>query len=308
MAEPGIRAFFNYAVERESLRQRRRDGQPWPWTDDPVLREFRFCNVFREDDTTTIWFRDTIREPLRNERRPVVLATTAFRWFNRIETWELVEEWQSRQRGRTLPEFFRRWVKADVHGTRDDYLNELRAALQGNAPWTTGSYIIKTPDGMDKLEGVLRCIQLFDQRLDELTVQIEKHRTLQGAWEALRTVPYLGDFMAYEVVTDLRHTCLLEGAGDVNTWANPGPGACRGMARVNDLPLDRYDRGKTADREQVIAGMRMLLEVSRNDSFWPREWRGWELREVEHTLCEFDKYERARTGAGRPRQRFRRPA
>lgn len=33
---------------------------------------------------------------------------------------------------------------------------------------------------------------------------------------------------------------------------------------------------------------------------------GWpfELREIEHSLCEFDKYERVRTGVGRPRQKF----
>lgn len=32
----------------------------------------------------------------------------------------------------------------------------------------------------------------------------------------------------------------------------------------------------------------------------------FELREIEHSLCEFDKYERVRRGEGRPRQLFRR--
>jgi hypothetical protein len=29
------------------------------------------------------------------------------------------------------------------------------------------------------------------------------------------------------------------------------------------------------------------------------------MREVEHTLCEFDKYERVRTGEGKPRGVYR---
>ena len=30
----------------------------------------------------------------------------------------------------------------------------------------------------------------------------------------------------------------------------------------------------------------------------------FELREIEHSLCEFDKYQRAKTGVGRPRQNY----
>ena len=30
-----------------------------------------------------------------------------------------------------------------------------------------------------------------------------------------------------------------------------------------------------------------------------------EMREIEHCLCEFDKYERARLGEGRPRAKYK---
>jgi hypothetical protein len=50
--------------------------------------------------------------------------------------------------------------------------------------------------------------------------------------------------------------------------------------------------------------MGILLSASRLEHNWPHEWPAWEMREVEHTLCEFDKYERARLGEGRPKQRF----
>jgi len=49
-----------------------------------------------------------------------------------------------------------------------------------------------------------------------------------------------------------------------------------------------------------------LLQYSKSEELWPRDcgWPEWEMRDVEHTLCEFDKYERVRLGEGRPRGVF----
>jgi hypothetical protein len=50
----------------------------------------------------------------------------------------------------------------------------------------------------------------------------------------------LGPFLAYEIVTDLRFTALLENAPDIMTWANPGPGAKRGITRLLDEHTERF--------------------------------------------------------------------
>jgi len=46
-----------------------------------------------------------------------------------------------------------------------------------------------------------------------------------------------GPFISYEVVSDLRHTRYLENAPDIMTWANPGPGAKRGLNRLMNREL-----------------------------------------------------------------------
>ena len=48
---------FYWVAERERIRVRKESGQPFPWTDDPILATYRFCNVRREDDRVTIWVR-----------------------------------------------------------------------------------------------------------------------------------------------------------------------------------------------------------------------------------------------------------
>ena len=68
-----IRTYFELAREREQIRRRRLAGNPPPWTADPVLQRWRICNVRREDDRTTMWFREHVRDRLEGWR--VIEAT-----------------------------------------------------------------------------------------------------------------------------------------------------------------------------------------------------------------------------------------
>jgi hypothetical protein len=275
--------FFEYSRERHRVYLRREAGLPRAeWTNDPVLSSYRFCNIFRELDRNTQVFRDTVRDRLQYNDK-VLLATIAWRWFNRIETCEVLNN----------------------HGLFDQWCPESAKYVlekEKGPPYVTAAYIIKTPNGMTKLDGVIKLISNFDYYLKNHP--FPKFKSLEHCWEWLRQFPYMGDFMAYEVVTDLRYTYLLEDAHDILTWANPGPGAARGLCRILDVPLDDLNRGSKKDRETMMGLMQEILAASRDPANWPSEWPAWEMREVEHTLCEFDKIERARNDQGRPKQRY----
>lgn len=276
-----VSRFFAYARERERIRL----GTP---TNDEILKTFRFCNVFREDDRTTTWFREHIRERMR-EHADVMFATLLFRWFNKIETAEILL--------RHDPGLFT--LRGFDGQAVEDLLDEVR-------PVINPAYIIKTPNGMNKVQGIVWCLANFSfrrfQEVNDFLMEWNKRpateRQLQEIHEFLMRFPFLGPFMAYEVVTDLRHTWMGDKAPDIYTWANAGPGAFRGLNRIHGRPLEASVRP-----EQANAEMQGLLRLVPNH--WPREWPRWEMREVEHTLCEFDKYERARLGEGRPKQLYR---
>jgi hypothetical protein len=303
---PHTPAFFEYARERYNIKLRRDAGKFWPWTEDPILQTFRFCNVFREDDKVTKWIRSVITDAGYGER--ILGALIIARWFNRIETLEAMLP----PPGSVEP-FFRSNLLYNWDQTvRIPWAEEMRRRFAGVSPIVTAAYMIKTPAGMNKLDGLIWCIQqalpgalILARTLSAATKQ-RRSLTLEMVHGQLKQYPYLGDFMAYEVVTDLRHTNLLREAPDVHTWASPGPGAARGFARVQGAQLDTYKYSQEKDRKVLIAGMRDLLELSRSKLYWPERWPAWEMREVEHTLCEFDKYERARLGEGQPKQRYRR--
>lgn len=284
-----VKQFFWFAREREMIRRLRESGLSPPFlTEDEVLRNYRFCNVFREDDKVTVWFRKNLRDKVQGDPVRSLMACTAFRWFNTVDAGE---------------------VLAPIvieHGWDDRLVRfRLQQAQDLGAKLFTGAYMLKSPRGFDKITGLCDCILkvwearewFHDYWLDQANIPLETfHRKMMR-------FPYLGRFMAYEVITDLRHTCVLNDAPDILTWASAGPGAARGLGWMQEDDPDAFNYASDSQQQAMLGHMRTLLALSRHSQNWPQEWGRWELREVEHTLCEYDKWRRGKAGQ-RLKRRF----
>tara|TARA_R110002020_G_scaffold213289_4_gene420024 strand:+ start:842 stop:1681 length:840 start_codon:yes stop_codon:yes gene_type:complete len=274
MKDNQIQRFFDWINQRTEIQIKKDRGDPWPWTEDKIFQEFKFTNAFRENDKTTIWFREHIRDPLKYEEE-VFMATVIFRWFNLIET------------GETL-------LKHDLHIEWDP--EKAFQVILPQKKWITGAYMIKSPTGKNKIRGICETITIIwcdrFRFLDKCP-----WGSLEQMWERLLGYPFLGPFLAYELVTDLRHTYIGGLAQDIDTWANAGPGAMRGLNRIHDRPLKF-----TSKKHDWCAEMRELLDLAVKYTTFSRP--AFELRDIEHSLCEFDKYERVRLGQGQPRSKY----
>tara|TARA_R110002020_G_scaffold75827_5_gene192648 strand:+ start:4160 stop:4993 length:834 start_codon:yes stop_codon:yes gene_type:complete len=274
MQEESVERFFYWINERIRIQEHKDQGDAWPWTDDPILQEYKFTNAFRERDRTTVWFRKRIRDPLRMQPE-VYMATVIFRWFNLIQT------------GETL-------LRHNLHIDWDP--EKAYDVITPQDKWITGAYMIKSPTSMNKVRGICKTITtLWDDRqrfLDRCPWE-----TLEGMSRFLEGYPFLGPFLAYELTTDLRHTFVGFRASDILTWANAGPGAMRGLNRIHGRDLDY-----TSKKHDWCSEMRELLTLS-----WMKHSLDFELREIEHSLCEFDKYERVRLKQGAPRSKYTPP-
>ena len=269
-----VEKFFSWINERTSIQVKKDAGQPWPWTEDKILREFNFTNAFREKDKPTVWFRENIRDPLKDSH-DVYMATVIFRWFNLIET------------GETL-------LRHNLHVDWDP--QKAYEAIIPQDKWITGAYMIKSPTGRNKVKGVCQTIStVWEGRAHFL--RKTPWASLEKMCYFLEGYPFLGPFLAYEIVTDLRHTCIGDEALDINTWANAGPGAMRGLNRIFGRELTYVSK-----RHDWCSEMRKLLDIS--DLYLEKGVGTLELRDIEHSLCEFDKYERVRNGQGQPRSKY----
>jgi hypothetical protein len=278
--------YFAMNRERYKIYLRRQAGDPWPWTTDPILREYRFTNTFRELDKTTTWFRENIRDPLSHKatddqgRLKLVDSTIIFRWFNRISSMQLV-----------LDLLLYTWDS-----------NEARKRLKDVKPLVSGAFMIKTVTGLNKLEGLLESLDLA--RLMTPDMVPRWGATLEGAWRDLQSVPFLGAFMAHEVIQDLYYTPILDQASDAMTWSSFGPGGTHGMSRIIGGHPKMFNRVSMTDQATMREAMIQLLEMSTKEEYWPQEWPKWNAHTVEFTCCEWDKYCRGQAGE-RLKRRYR---
>ena len=263
-----ISDFFHWINERQRMYLKKEAGKPWPWTDDPILRDYFFCNVYREQDTVTKW----IAENWRNRKAPPnimifnMIVARFFNWPPTLKSIGWTKDWE-KKRTKVY------WDLAERSNLGQKIFSE--------------AYLIAGTDlkGKSKIEGVIdRLDWAWEHRkeiADEITGKINhgfegEIVSLAKAWWCLQQIPGVAGFIAYEIVTELRHTPVLQNAPDIMTWANPGPGAVRGLQRI-------YGRGPVRELG-ALEFIRTLLEIA------PKYTKlKLEMRDIEHSLCEMDK-------------------
>lgn len=96
-------SYWRFAVEPQAMYEKRLSGEDGPWTRDPILRTYRFTNVYRATDRVSQYLIAEVQQAPGRSQAPAELffRTLLFKIFNRIETWRTLEmalgplSWQS---------------------------------------------------------------------------------------------------------------------------------------------------------------------------------------------------------------------
>lgn len=287
MEKDTLERFFWWMHERHNIYLSKTSGLPWPWTKDEILQTYKFTNVYRELDAGTIWLRENIREPYAEDPE-LFFNIATYRRYNYIGTAEILG-----------------YIKEYDADSTVKTLLEVRGGKAKNKIFTGAHMVcgtIRDKDGNIPPEKITQIFDISFSKLWEVRKEIEPKPgdTLQFAYNRLQKakVPGYGTFINYEVVTDLRHTRYLNQATDIYTWANPGPGAKRGINRIYGY----YPKDSRFDYDEYVEVMKWLMSKFNRIK---EDWMPYaEMRDIEHSLCEFDKYERARLGQGKPREKY----
>jgi len=269
---------FAFIKERYAVRQRRESGMPKPWTQDPILQNYRFCNVYREDDTVTQWIKENWRDP-HTSNPDVWFAMAAARFVN----------WPDTLVGLKYPV---PWTDAAL----EDFVHVLSDRKEAGQKVWTGAYTIHAGSkGGSKIGHVAYDIltALWERR-----DYIRDSRTCAQMYKRLMEFDGVGSFMAGQIVCDTKYTRLLDTAGDWWDFAAPGPGSRRGLARVFGYPVN-HNWGD----EMWLSGL-LCLKTAILPMFLDANMPPIHAQDLQNCLCEFDKYERVRLGEGRPRSNY----
>ncbi|HEY1375808.1 MAG TPA: nucleotide kinase domain-containing protein [Gemmataceae bacterium] len=91
---PVYDSYWRFAAERQRVFFNRLERRPPPWTYDPVLQAHKFTNPYRASDRVSQYLIHSViyRDDLPTDPVEVVFRILLFKLFNRIETWQLLEQ------------------------------------------------------------------------------------------------------------------------------------------------------------------------------------------------------------------------
>ncbi len=266
--------YWTFAAERQRVFDARVAGVSWPWTQDRILREYKFCNVYRAADRVSqylirnVAYREDDAGPADR-----LFQIVAFRNFSNIGTWETVTEILGRS-----PRI------ADLEsGAFESALTE---AKELNGGLYTGAFILCATNAYGRKVKHLNHVELFRDMFvrSSLAERILGAESLEEVYDLLHLFPLMGDFMSYQMAIDLNYSEHVNFSE--NDFTKPGPGALRGIKKVFS------DLGGLTPQEVI-----MWMVENQGDEFerLGLEFNGlWgrpiQAIDAQNLFCETDKY------------------
>jgi hypothetical protein len=266
-------AYWRLAAERQAIFFRRLRGDPPPWTADPILRTYKFCNAYRASDRVSQYLiRDVIYQPGFSPE-DTVLRVVLFRLFSKIATWQLLEATHGPLAVRSFaPDAIAETLDAAPARGEAIYTNAFILA-----PGTAFGHRRKHRNHLALVAAMLR---------DGLPRRIASAPSLEAVYRLLLGYPMIGPFLAYQLAIDLNYGELVD--FDENDFTVPGPGAVRGIRKCFvdtgswSLPQVIHWMVARQDDEFVRLGIPFL-------SLWGRPLHAVDCQNL---FCELDKYAR----------------
>jgi len=265
--------YWRFAAERQAIFFRRIEGEGFPWTEDRILKKYKFTNAYRASDRVSQYLIKNVIYKGDPSAREVFFRIILFKLFNRIDTWRLLEE-----KIGTI--------------TCEDYSFKsfdkiLTMALESGRIFS-GAYIM--PSGASsfghgkKHRNFLKLVESMMK--DNVHLRIANMPNMQQVFELLRSYPMIGDFLAYQLATDINYSNITNFSE--MDFVVPGPGARDGIRKCffSLGGLSEVEIIKLMADKQEEEFVHFGLEFK---SLWGRRLQ---LIDCQNLFCEVDKYAR----------------
>jgi len=270
--------YWRFAAMRQEVFFNKLKNVRPPWTSDPILNTYKFCNAYRVSDRVSQYLiKNVIYDENRSQNEEEVLfRILLFKIFNKIETWEYLESKIGDYI--TLSNF-------DLEG----YSNILQEAMNIGYVIYTSAYMscASKEFGYDKKHQ--NHLALIDKMVvkDRVINRIVKAKSLEEIFHILESYPLLGKFMAYQLATDINYSEVIN--FDENSFTIAGPGAERGIDKcfIDTKGKSYADVIYWMTENQENEFQRLGLHFK---SLWGRPLQAIDCQNL---FCETDKYCRA---------------
>lgn len=286
--------FWRFAAERQAVYFRRLADPYGPWSDDPIINEYRFTNTYRVADRVSQYLvRNVQYDPTRPETpAELFFRTMLFKIFNRIETWEALE--------RDLGPISAETTALDRISAVLDH------QIRTGARVYSAAYIMPSPAFGHHRKHENHLAMLDRMMRDDLPSKLASAQSLKSAYEMILLYPGVGPFLAFQYCIDLNYSVLMN--FDEADFVVAGPGALDGITKC-------FHNVRSVDPSTIIHWM-----VNRQDREFDRLQlpfdglfgRRLQPIDCQNVFCEVSKYARiahpdapGKSGRKRIKQRYK---
>lgn len=274
--DEAFRLYWRFASKRQEAYVRRIDGATSPWTDDAILVQYKFCNVFRVcDRVTQDMLRTAIYSVAAAEMSPVdrVFRTIVYRFFSEPSTWQYIDETFGPLTAAAYDE--------------QKFTAALDRRMEQGKRLYTGAFILCATQAYGHERKHHNHGALFAALVANDAAIIRSMlsaRSLGELYTELRALPLVGKFMAYQIAIDINY------GPDVNysesSFVAAGPGAERGLKKC-------FISWGRESPESLIQWVRENQEVLAEHYGYPAPTlfgRRLQSIDCQGLFCETDKY------------------
>ena len=311
IATPVYNKFWYFACERQNIFHRRLQGDHPPWTDDPILQQYKFTNAYRASDRVSQYL---IKNIIFNDNTDfndelisdyTLLSVLLFKIFNKIETWEYLTSKICSQTTYPIDELL-----TEIKKVLDEYKQQGGVIYSSAYMMPSGvntfnyqaetkhaSHLLMLKDIMNHLPEMIGEYRAGDN--------INCFRTdfTEYLYNNLIHYEMIGPFLAYQYAVDINYifnygrlrkddtenSPRLSIPYETSTFVQPGPGAISGIRKC--FPM-RYGSER---EDQIIKTLHHYQdeEIERFGLNFNGLWgHKLELIDIQNLFCEINKYSR----------------
>ena len=267
--------YWEFAVKRQNIFFNRMENKIFPWTDDEILKKFKFTNAYRASDRVSQYLiRNVIYREEDYTPEDVCFRILLFKLFNKVETWEYLEN--------NLGE-----ISIKTYNF-ERYNRLLMQKIENNERIYSAAYIMpsgKSCFGFDKKHQ--NNLKLLEHMMrTKLSKKIAKAKSLKELYEILLSYPTLGSFLAFQFAIDINYSELCDFSE--MSFVVAGPGAKNGILKCfRNLKGFKYE-----DIIKYVSERQEEEFDKRNLEFKSLFGRRLQLIDCQNLFCETDKYAR----------------
>ena len=300
--------FYEFIYDRQKIwHDRFILNKPAPWTEDQILQNFKFCNIYRELDAgTTSISKHLIGTDILLEDK--LLNIIAYRIFNKRDTFERLFDGLLNTRTFNFEQLEKKLDNIDGPIFSDAYLISSHPVNADYRP-------------QDKHIQVLLMLNALIPKLSNILSELKNSDGQSGLDIIEKYVAFAGPFLSGQILLDCTYSSNSKSETDIvpytsNDFLIVGPGAHWGLNILFDKQLSKKEADEKcrflyASQKEYFALLKKQTSKNWSDVKWDNpNYCGGDyisLHDIQGCLCEFRKYTRLKNGEKAKKRYFKLP-